>query len=120
MAEATITRDDLREHVQAAVRIIVDDLLPADFMPVKDRVLCKPMEREYLEKEGSLFVIRDTDNRARFNLVVGVGSTVEDITVGDIVLTGRYVGHPLEFEGESFRLTPAQDILGIYHGPDAR
>lgn len=118
MAEATVKHDELREHIQAAVTIISDELGIAEFTPVGDRVLCKPMEKEFVQKRGLLFVVEDDDKRARFNLVVAVGDEVEGVKPGDVVISGRYVGHPIEWRGENFRLFPLQDILGVYYDTD--
>ena len=119
MAEATVRHDELRYMIQAAVSIIADELGIAEFKPMQDRVLCKPMEKEFVRKEGLLFVVEDDDKRARFHLVVAVGSNVEGVQVGDVVITGRYVGHPIEYNHESFRLIPEDDLLGVYHDSDA-
>ena len=118
MAEATVHHDALRAHIQAAITIIADELGIDQFKPARDRVLCKPMEKEYVAKVGLLYVVEDDEKRARFNLVVAVGADVKDVAVGDVIITGRYVGHPIEYNGEAFRLFPEADVLGVYHDPD--
>ncbi len=123
MAEATVVDVGLKEHIQAAIKIILDEMDISSVQPLGDRVLVKPMEKEFVQKtaSGRLFVVEGDDKRARMHLVLGVGKVAaedHDLKVGDIVVAGRYVGHPIEWRRENYRLIAGQDILGTLNTDD--
>ncbi len=122
MAEATVKDSELKEHIQSAIKIILDEMDISSVQPIGDRVLVKPMEKEFIQETASgLFVVEGDDKRVRMHLVLGVGKVAaedHDLKVGDIVVAGRYVGHPIEWRRENYRLIAGQDILGTLNTDD--
>lgn len=128
MAEATPTHPRLKEILPEAARILYNEVDVDEIQPLGARVLCKPIEEDMIEEvEGSdLFVVRDNKDKPRFNLVLRTGpgrlskETGErepmPVSPGDLLVTGGYVGHPVEWGRENFRMIHVGDILGVYKG----
>lgn len=114
MTEAHSRFGDVQDLTLALLDAIEEHISVSDFKPYGDRVLVKPMEREHIQKRGELFVVQDQENKSRLNLVLRVGSSVSaDLSPGDVLITGRYVGHPQTIMGENLRLIKDEDLLAV-------
>ena len=84
--------------------------------PLADRVLIKPSPAE--EKTISGIIIPDSAKEKPLKgevLAAGAGTKDETmvVSVGDIVLYGKYAGTELEWEGEKYLIMRQSDILAI-------
>ena len=84
--------------------------------PLADRVLIEPAAAE--TKTSSGIIIPDTaKEKPQKGAVVAVGSGTKDnpitVSVGDLVLYGKYAGTELQHEGKDFLIMKESDILAI-------
>ncbi|MEO7176312.1 MAG: co-chaperone GroES [Saprospiraceae bacterium] len=82
--------------------------------PINDRVVVKPAPAEEKTKGG--IIIPDTaKEKPQRGEVIAVGPGKEGnlmtVTVGDIVLYGKYAGQELNFEGTDYLIMREDDIL---------
>lgn len=91
-----------------------------DWIPVRDRVLVKPLEEENLTSSG--FVIANEKDRPIKGKVLGVGSgkiTIDgsivpmEVLVGDTIYYGSWSGQLIKVEGEDFVILKEEDVLAI-------
>ena len=84
--------------------------------PLSDRVLILPNPAE--EKTAGGLIIPDTaKEKPLAGKVVAVGPGTSEVkmevSVGDQVLYGKYVGQELQIDGESYLIMKQNDILAI-------
>ena len=84
--------------------------------PLADRVVIKPAEAEQTTKSG--IIIPDTaKEKPQRGLVVAAGPGKKDepvtVSVGDLVLYGKYSGTEINIEGEDYLIMRESDILAI-------
>jgi chaperonin GroES len=84
--------------------------------PLADRVLIEPMAAE--TKTASGIIIPDNaKEKPQKGKVVAVGNGTKDekmtVSVGNIVLYGKYAGTDLKYEGRDYLIMRESDILAI-------
>jgi chaperonin GroES len=84
--------------------------------PLADRVLIEPMAAE--TKTASGIIIPDNaKEKPQKGKVVAVGNGTKDekmtVSVGNIVLYGKYAGTDLKYEGQDYLIMRESDILAI-------
>ncbi len=84
--------------------------------PINDRVVVKPAPAEEKTKGG--LIIPDTaKEKPQRGEVIAVGPGKDDkkmtVSVGDIVLYGKYAGQELSYEGADYLIMREDDILVI-------
>ena len=84
--------------------------------PINDRVVVKPAPAEEKTKGG--IIIPDTaKEKPQRGEVVAVGpgkdGNLMTVTVGDIVLYGKYAGQELNFDGQDYLIMREDDNLVI-------
>ncbi|MDY3090507.1 MAG: co-chaperone GroES [Porphyromonas sp.] len=82
--------------------------------PLADRVLIKPVAAE--EKTiGGIIIPDSAKEKPAKGEVVAVGQGTKDetmvLTIGDLVLYGKYAGTEIEHEGEKFLIMRQSDVL---------
>ena len=88
--------------------------------PLEDRVLLKMVEAEETTKSG-IILSTGSQEKPQIAEVVAVGpGRVEDgkrvemsIKVGDRVITGKYSGTEVKYEGTDYIIVKESDILAI-------
>lgn len=85
--------------------------------PLSDRVLVKPAEAE--QKTASGIIIPDSAKEKPLKggvIAVGPGTKDEamQVTVGDVVLFGKYAGTEIELDGEKLLIMRQSDILAKF------
>jgi chaperonin GroES len=85
--------------------------------PLSDRVLVKPAEAE--QKTASGIIIPDSAKEKPLKgEVIAAGPGTKDeamqVTVGDVVLYGKYAGTEIEVEGEKLLIMRQSDILAKF------
>jgi chaperonin GroES len=82
-------------------------------MPYGERVLIKKDEVEK-KSAGGIILQEESQELPVQGKVVGVGSFVYDINVGDIVIFGRYAGnHRIDVGDEVFHVVDTSDIKAV-------
>jgi chaperonin GroES len=86
------------------------------FKPLGARALVKEIEPEQTTESG--IVLPDTAReKPQTAEVVAVGAHEDvKVSVGDVVVVGKYAGTEIELEGEEHRIVDAEDILGVVEG----
>lgn len=84
--------------------------------PIADRVIIKPAPAEDKTKGG--IIIPDTaKEKPQRGEVVAIGpgkdGNLMTVSVGDIVLYGKYSGQEISFEGQDYLIMREDDILVI-------
>ncbi|MBK8492507.1 MAG: co-chaperone GroES [Saprospirales bacterium] len=84
--------------------------------PINDRVVIKPATAE--EKTSGGIIIPDTaKEKPQRGEVVAVGpgkdGNLMTVSVGDIVLYGKYAGQELNYQGQDYIIMREDDILVI-------
>ncbi len=84
--------------------------------PINDRVVVKPAPADTKTKGG--LIIPDTaKEKPQRGQVVAVGSgkdgNMMTVTIGDIVLYGKYAGQELTYDGEEYLIMREDDILVV-------
>jgi chaperonin GroES len=92
--------------------------------PLNDRVIVTPSEAEEQTKSG--LVIPDTaKEKPQKGEVVAVGDgklnddgdrMPIDVSVGDVVIYGKYSGQEIKVDGEEYMILKADDIYAIVEG----
>ena len=94
------------------------------FRPLHDRVLIEVLDGE--EKTSGGIIIPDTaKEKPQGGKVVAVGSgartedgkiTPMDVSVGDVVLFGKWSGTEVKIDGKEYSIMKESDIMGISKG----
>ena len=84
--------------------------------PINDRVVVKPSPAE--EKTAGGIIIPDTaKEKPQKGEIVAVGpgkdGNLMTVSVGDIVLYGKYAGQELQHDGETYLIMREDDVLVI-------
>ena len=92
--------------------------------PLNDRVIIKPSEAEEQTKSG--LVIPDTaKEKPQKGEVVAVGEgklnddgtrQPIDVSVGDVVIYGKYSGQEIKVEGDEYMILKADEIYAVVEG----
>jgi len=82
--------------------------------PVRDNLLLKDIEEEATSASG--LILSGTSGESLFQkaLVVGVGSEVEDVKVGDKISYIKSQGAELSDNGEKFKITGFKHVVVVY------
>ncbi|MCC2646979.1 MAG: co-chaperone GroES [Rickettsiaceae bacterium] len=91
------------------------------FRPLYDRIAVKPLAQE--EKTAGGIIIPDTaKEKPMQGEVVAVGKGVRDdkggmqpleVTVGDVVLYGKWAGTEVKVDGQELIIMKESDVMGI-------
>jgi chaperonin GroES len=83
-----------------------------NFKPLGERVLVKAVEESNTTASGIIIPdnAKEKPNRAE---VVAVSTEVQNISVGDTVVYGKYAGTELVLEGTNYMVLEVSDILGV-------
>jgi len=92
--------------------------------PLHDRVVIRRMEEERTSPGGIVIPDNAAEKPVRGEvLAVGKGKILEngeirplDVTVGDIVLFGKYSGTEVKIGGDDYLVMREDDIMGVIEG----
>jgi len=83
-----------------------------NFQPLGNRVLVERTEDAKTTVSG-IIIPDNAKEKPSQGKIVAVGSEVEEITVGDTVVFGKYSGNELSLEGSDYLVMDVDDIFGI-------
>jgi chaperonin GroES len=91
------------------------------FTPIADRVLVRPAEAETVSKSGIVLPDSAQEKPMRGEvLAAGKGRTAADgntlempVSVGDLVVYGKYSGNDIKFGGEDYKILRVDEILAV-------
>ena len=84
--------------------------------PIADRVIIKPSPAEDKTKGGLIIPDTAKEKPQRGEIVAdgpGKDGNLMTVSVGDIVLYGKYSGQEINFEGQDYLIMREDDILVI-------
>ncbi len=90
--------------------------------PLGDRILVEAIEEEGEVKEGGIIIPESAKEKPMQSKVIalGTGKTDDDgkkvpfeVKVGDIVLTSKYGGTEIKYEGKEYKIFSSSDILAV-------
>lgn len=90
--------------------------------PLGDRVLVEAIEEEGEVKEGGIIIPESAKEKPMQSKVIalGTGKTDDDgkkvpfeVKVGDTVLTSKYGGTEIKYEGKEYKIFSSSDILAV-------
>ncbi len=80
--------------------------------PLKDRILVSFLDQE--EKTAGGIIIPETaKERPQKGKVEAIGSEVEDVKVGDIIMFKTYAPDNIKIEGKEYGILKFEDVMGI-------
>ncbi len=84
--------------------------------PLGDRVVVEPLEAE-AKTESGIIIPDSAKEKPNQGKVVAVPAENDDnkitVSVGDIVLYGKYTGTEIDLDGNSYLIMSEKDILAI-------
>jgi len=88
--------------------------------PLADRVIVKQVEAEETTKSGIILTSAAQEKPQMYEVIeVGPGGMVDgnevkmEVKKGDRVITGKYSGTEVKFDGEEYTIVRQSDILAI-------
>ncbi len=83
-----------------------------NFKPLGDRVLVERVEETNTTASG-IIIPDNAKEKPSEGKVLAVGSDVEEVKEGDVVVFGKYSGTDLVLDGNEYLVLEVSDILGI-------
>ena len=85
-------------------------------IPYRDRLLIKKDEVEK-KSAGGIILQEETQELPVQGTVVGVGSEIDDISEGDIIIFGKYAGNNrVDVGNETYHVIDASDVKAVVRG----
>lgn len=96
--------------------------------PLHDRIVLKPSDKETTTASGIILPDSAQEKPLRGTVIaVGPGKQLDtgklsqmDVSVGDVVLFGKYSGTDVQIEGEDLVILRQEDVLAILAGAKER
>lgn len=83
-----------------------------NFQPLGNRTLVERIEEAATTASG-IIIPDNAKEKPSQGKVIAIGKDVENITVDDIVVFGKYTGNEISIEGKKYLIIDADDIYGI-------
>jgi len=83
-----------------------------NFKPLGDRVLVERVEETNTTASG-IIIPDNAKEKPSEGKVLAIGSDVEEVKEGDIVVFGKYSGTELTLDGKEYLVIDVSDLLGI-------
>ena len=83
-----------------------------NFQPLGNRVLVERVEDAKTTVSGIIIPDNAKEKPSR-GTVVAVGTDVEQISVNDTVVFGKYSGNEISLDGKTYLILDADDVFGI-------
>lgn len=83
-----------------------------NFQPLGNRVLVERLEEATTTASG-IIIPDNAKEKPSQGRVIAIGSDVEEVEKGDVVVFGKYVGNELSIDGTEFLIIEADELFGI-------
>ena len=83
-----------------------------NFQPLGKRVLIERVEEAKTTASG-IYIPDSAKEKPSQGKVVAVSKEVENVTVNDTVVFGKYAGNELTLDGNTYLVIETDDLLGI-------
>lgn len=83
-----------------------------NFQPLGNRVLVERVEEATTTASG-IIIPDNAKEKPSQGKIVAIGSDVEEIEVGNVVVFGKYVGNELSIDGTEYLIIEADELFGI-------
>lgn len=80
--------------------------------PLRNMLIVKP-EASPEKTPGGILLPENVSSKSHYGIVVSVGSSCKDISVGDKILYSEYTATQIEKDGEIFIVMKDKDVLCI-------
>lgn len=81
--------------------------------PLKDHILVKAEKEEEITKSG-FYIPKENKTKADEGTIVAVGSTVDELKVGDHIIFQQYTPNEVVLEGQTYLFMTEIDVLGVF------
>ncbi len=83
-----------------------------NFKPLGNRVLVERVQEATTTMSG-IIIPDNAKEKPSQGKIIAIGSDVEEIEVGDVVVFGKYVGNELSIDGTEYLIIEADELFGI-------
>jgi chaperonin GroES len=83
-----------------------------NFKPLGDRLLVERVEEATTTASG-IIIPDNAKEKPSEGKVLAIGSEVEEVKEGDVVVFGKYSGTELVLDGKEYLVLDVSDVLGI-------
>ena len=83
-----------------------------NFKPLGERVLVKRTEVENKTASG-IYIPDNAKEKPHTAEVVAIGSKVEDVKVGDVVVFEQYRGSEIKIDGKDYLVLNIENVIGV-------
>jgi len=83
-----------------------------NFKPLGDRLLVERVEETNTTASG-IIIPDNAKEKPSEGKVLAIGSEVEEVKEGDVVVFGKYSGTELVLDGKEYLVLEVSDVLGI-------
>ena len=83
-----------------------------NFRPLGERVLVKRTEVENKTASG-IYIPDNAKEKPQTAKVVAVGSKIEDVNLGDIVVFEQYRGTEIKLDGKDYLVLNIENVIGV-------
>jgi len=83
-----------------------------NFKPLGDRLLIQRVEESNTTASG-IIIPDNAKEKPSKGKVIAIGNEVEDISVDDTVVFGKYSGNEISIDGEEYLIMESSDIFGL-------
>jgi len=83
-----------------------------NFKPLGDRLLIQRVEEANTTASG-IIIPDNAKEKPSKGKVIAIGNEVEDISVDDTVVFGKYSGNEISLDGEEYLIMESSDIFGL-------
>lgn len=83
-----------------------------NFKPLGERVLVERAEVEN-KTESGIFIPDNAKEKPQTAKVIAVGTKVEDVKVGDIIVFEQFRGTEIKLEGKEYLILNIENVIGV-------
>ena len=100
----------------------------ANFVPLGERIVIKPIEQESTTKGGIYLPDTAKEKPMQGEVVAAGNGKVRDdgkvvpmgVTTGDVILFGKYSGQEIKLDGEELLIMREDEVLGVIEGKSSK
>lgn len=83
-----------------------------NFKPLGERVLVERTEVENKTQSG-IYIPDNAKEKPQTAKVVAVGSKIEDVKIGDVVVFEQYRGTEIKIDGKDYLVLNLENVIGV-------
>lgn len=107
-----VPRPKVRGSSPLCCAIIYMSMTIESIQPLADRVVVLPLEAES-KTQGGIFIPDQAKEKPVKGKVVAIGTNIEELKLGDIVIHGKYSGTEIEIEGIKHLIMREAEVFAV-------